>query len=89
MRKHAVTVLTAVLLAFAGMARAGTVQIALSPVGDAGNVADFRTGFGAVPYDYSIGTYDVTMGQYAAFLDAVAATSTMVSPMRPTTAPSA
>jgi len=53
--------------------RAGTVNIALSPVGDAGNVADSRTGFGAVAYPYQIGTYDVTMAQYTGFLNAVAA----------------
>lgn len=55
-------------------ARAQPVQIALVPVGDAGNVADSRTGLGAVSYPYSIGEYDVTMGQYCAFLNAVATT---------------
>jgi formylglycine-generating enzyme required for sulfatase activity len=40
-------------------------------VGDAGNAADF-TGYGAVGYNYQIGTYDVTMAQYAQFLNAVA-----------------
>ena len=54
---------------------AGTVNIALVPVGDPGNVADPLTGYGAVSYSYSIGEYDVTMGQYAAFLNAVATTS--------------
>jgi formylglycine-generating enzyme required for sulfatase activity len=43
----------------------------LVPVGDAGNAAD-TTGYGAVAYDYQIGKYDVTIGQYAAFLNAVA-----------------
>jgi sulfatase modifying factor 1 len=48
------------------------VSIELLPVGDAGN-ADDSTGFGAVAYDFSIARYDVTIGQYAAFLNAVAA----------------
>ncbi len=32
--------------------------------------------FGAVPYEYRIGKYEVTISQYAAFLNAVAATDT-------------
>jgi formylglycine-generating enzyme required for sulfatase activity len=44
-------------------------------VGNAGNVADF-TNFGAVPYEYSIGKYEVTLAQYTTFLNAVAATDT-------------
>ncbi len=44
-------------------------------VGDAGNAND-AGGFGAVAHDYQIGRYDVTIGQYAAFLNAVAATDT-------------
>ena len=32
--------------------------------------------FGAVGYAYSIGKYEVTVGQYTAFLNAVAATDT-------------
>jgi sulfatase modifying factor 1 len=47
----------------------------LVPVGDAGNAAD-TTGYGAVAYEYQIGKYDVTIGQYTAFLNAVAATDT-------------
>jgi formylglycine-generating enzyme required for sulfatase activity len=53
-------------------ARAGTVQIDLVPVGDAGNLPDPLTGYGAVSYAYSMGKYDVTMGQYTSFLNAVA-----------------
>ena len=52
-------------------------------VGDAGNAADTRTpaesgtpGTGAVGYDYYIGKYEVTAGQYTAFLNAMAATDT-------------
>ena len=42
-------------------------------VGDAGNPADPATGFGQVNATYRIGTYEVTLGQYAEFLNAVAA----------------
>jgi formylglycine-generating enzyme required for sulfatase activity len=65
-------VAAACLPAFPSIVRAGTVNIDLVPVGDAMNIADSRTGYGAVAYPYSIGKYDVTMGQYAAFLNAVA-----------------
>jgi formylglycine-generating enzyme required for sulfatase activity len=40
-------------------------------VGDAGNAAD-NTGFGSVDYDYRIGKYEITIGQYTTFLNAVA-----------------
>lgn len=46
-------------------------------VGNVGNAADQDFGdgtFGAVPYEYSIGKTEVTLAQYAAFLNAVAAT---------------
>ena len=46
-------------------------------VGDAGNAADTSpAGFGAVSYEYRIGTYEVTIGQYVDFLNAVAKTDT-------------
>jgi len=48
-------------------------------VGDPGNAPDTRvmasdrtSGYGAVPYAYRIGKYDVTNAQYATFLNAVA-----------------
>ena len=46
-------------------------------VGDKGNAADTdgTAGTGAVAYDYYIGTTEVTAGQYASFLNAVASTS--------------
>ena len=56
----------------AGLASAGTISIPLVTVGDPGNVADPATGYGSVPYTYSIGEYDVTIGDYTAFLNAVA-----------------
>jgi formylglycine-generating enzyme required for sulfatase activity len=62
---------------------AGAVQAAITietvPVGNAGNLADTRyqtPGYGAVGYDFNIGKYEVTAGQYTAFLNAVAATDT-------------
>jgi sulfatase modifying factor 1 len=48
------------------------VAYELVAVGDPGNAADL-TGYGAVAYAYRIGKYEVTIGQYAAFLNAVAA----------------
>jgi formylglycine-generating enzyme required for sulfatase activity len=56
-------------LAFSCPAQAFTYD--LVTVGNAGNAAD-TTGYGAVAYDYQIGKYEVTIGQYAAFLNAVA-----------------
>jgi len=55
------------------------ITIATVPVGNPGNLADPAAGFpevGSVGYNYSIGEYDVTVGQYTAFLNAVAATDT-------------
>lgn len=43
------------------------------PIGNSGNLADPRTGFGNVDYDYRISKYEVTIQQYASFLNAVAA----------------
>ena len=58
-------------------AAASTIPMATVPVGNAGNAADTNTGglYGAVGYNYNIGTYDVTLTQYTAFLG-VAATDT-------------
>ena len=61
------------LLAVSCPVRATTYE--LVTVGNAGNAAD-TTGYGAVAYEYQIGKYDVTIGQYTAFLNAVAATDT-------------
>ena len=48
------------------------VMIDMTYIGDAGNTADW-TGMGSVDYTYYIGTYEVTVGQYTEFLNAVAA----------------
>jgi formylglycine-generating enzyme len=49
-----------------------TVALPMVAVGDVGNAAD-ATGFGAVGHEYAIAVYDVTIGQYAEFLNAVGA----------------
>lgn len=61
------------LLASSAFGQSVTIQTVA--VGDVGNAAD-TTGYGAVNYQYSIGKYEVTNAQYAAFLNAKAATDT-------------
>ena len=51
------------------------VTIQTAAVGDAGNAAD-GTGYGAVTNVFALGKYEVTIGQYTSFLNAVAATDT-------------
>ena len=54
-----------------------TVVIDTVPIGNAGNADDTEgAGYGGVDYTYNIGKYEVTAGQYAEFLNAVAATDT-------------
>ena len=51
------------------------IDIETVPVGDAGNSPDTRydsQGFGAVDYEYNIGKYEITAGQYCEFLNAAA-----------------
>ena len=50
---------------------ASVVNIDTVLVGNAGNAADPLTGYGAVSYNYYIGTTEVTNGQYAAYLNSV------------------
>ncbi|HDZ21645.1 hypothetical protein LCGC14_0315850 [marine sediment metagenome] len=87
--KHA-AIMMAVLLPCAGLAQAGTradlsgdvvvdfsttADMPLMTIGDTGNAAD-GTGYGSVGYDYSIGKFEVTAGQYTEFLNAVAGADT-------------
>lgn len=58
-----------------GTVSGSLVNYQVVPVGDPGNPADI-TSFGSVAYRFSIGKYNVTIGQYAAFLNAVAKTDT-------------
>ena len=58
---------------------ATAITLTTVPVGNPGNAADSANsgsvpGIGSVSYNYSIGQYDVTVGQYTAFLNAVAGT---------------
>src|SRR5262245_9564119 len=50
------------------------VTMAWTPIGNPGNSCDpmLQGCFGAVPYSYNIGTYEVTNAQYTEFLNAVA-----------------
>ena len=59
----------------------GEASLQFVTVGNPGNAADTTTGYGSygygsVPYVYQMGKYDVTIGQYCQFLNAVAATDT-------------
>src|SRR5690242_4273186 len=57
-----------------GFVRGITIETVL--VGDVGNPNEPRTLVGSVNYAYNIGRYEVTVGQYTSFLNAVAATDT-------------
>lgn len=63
-----------VALFVAAPALADTIDDRMVPVGDVGNPND-SNGLGAVAYEYAFGKCDVTIGQYTAFLNAVAAFS--------------
>jgi formylglycine-generating enzyme required for sulfatase activity len=62
----------------AGSTQAAPIAMDMVTVGNPGNANDPATGnvYGAVPYEYQIGKYEVTIGQYCAFLNAVASTDT-------------
>jgi formylglycine-generating enzyme len=60
----------------------GQASLEFVTVGDAGNTADptvtrdGTSGYGSVPYVYRMGKYEVTLGQYCQFLNAVGAADT-------------
>jgi len=60
-------------LALLGLCIAAQAAITIDTVavGNKGNTAD-TTGYGSVGYNYNIGKYEVTAGQYTAFLNTVA-----------------
>jgi len=69
--------LAALACLLAAPAGAAPITYQQVTVGNAGNANDTGGGLiGAVAYDYQIGKYDVTIGQYTAFLNAVARTDT-------------
>ena len=82
MKTKVLTIPVAALLAavVVGLGSAAmAVDIETVPVGNPGNAADTRyeaPGYGAVSYEYNIGKYEVTAGQYRDFLNAVAKTDT-------------
>ncbi|MFG0327502.1 MAG: formylglycine-generating enzyme family protein [Phycisphaerales bacterium JB037] len=73
MKQYCTRAVAAALLFAPGLAFAQPILMDWVTVGNAGNAADPTTGFGSVGYEYRIGTYEVTNAQYAAFLNAVAA----------------
>ena len=78
MRNVVQIVCAAVVVVGLGSA-ASAVNMETVPVGNAGNIADTRfdtPGYGAVDYEYNIGKYEVTAGQYTEFLNAVAGVDT-------------
>ena len=76
MKKLLPIIVAAIALLCLGSLAQANITIATVPVGDAGNDADPTTGHGSVAYNYNIGKYDVTTGQYTVFLNAVGTTDT-------------
>ncbi|MCY2928730.1 MAG: SUMF1/EgtB/PvdO family nonheme iron enzyme [Planctomycetota bacterium] len=70
---RAATIIAGAVLVLAAAVQATTIETV--PVGNPRNVAA-STGYGAVAYTYNIGEYEVTVGQYTEFLNAVARTDT-------------
>ena len=73
------TIVAVAAMLLAGGAAQAAITIDTVPGGNVGNAADTRyatPGYGAVSYEYNIGKYEVTAGQYATFLNAVAKTDT-------------
>jgi hypothetical protein len=60
------------LVSLMAVSSASALAMSWTPIGNPGNAAD-TTSLGAVSYGYSIGTYEVTNGQYVEFLNAKAA----------------
>ena len=65
------TALLAVSVGTSSLRAQSLISIETAAVGDPGNAAD-NTGYGAVAYQFNIGTYEVTIGQYTTFLNSVA-----------------
>ena len=75
--RKTLVLLAASCISLAGASAASAnIIIETVPVGNPGNAPDPLTGYGEVNYTYFIGKYDVTAGQYTAFLNAVAGVDT-------------
>src|SRR5262245_60935848 len=66
---------SSLLLTLSIASSASAVAMDWTPIGNPGNACDSQSQgcFGSVAYGYDIGTYEVTNAQYAAFLNAKAA----------------
>jgi sulfatase modifying factor 1 len=71
LRRLDTAALVALVLATVAAPTTHAVTIDWVTVGDPGNAND-DTGYGAVGYEYQIGKYEVTIGQYTDFLNAAA-----------------
>jgi formylglycine-generating enzyme len=78
LRRLLTTPLVALMLGSLALSSAHAVTYELVPVGNPGNANDPATGgiYGGVAYEYQIGKYELTIGQYTDFLNAVAKTDT-------------
>jgi hypothetical protein len=76
--KNVIQIVCAVVVVVGLGSAAMALEIETVPVGNAGNGGDPSTPsrYGAVDYEYNIGKYEVTAGQYTEFLNAVAALDT-------------
>jgi len=79
-KNRSVLFVAAFLAASAAVAARADVNMAFVTVGNPGNAADQnyygQGSYGSVAYTYQMGKYDVTVGQYCQFLNAVAKTDT-------------
>jgi sulfatase modifying factor 1 len=78
LRCVATAAMVALMVVSLALSSAHAVTYELVPVGNPGNANDPATGgiYGGVGYEYQIGKYVVTIGQYTEFLNAVAKTDT-------------
>jgi hypothetical protein len=74
-RACALALLACAALGAAAAAAPQAVEVEMVAVSDAGNAPDL-TGYGGVAHEFKIARFEVTIGQYAAFLNAVAANDT-------------
>jgi formylglycine-generating enzyme required for sulfatase activity len=89
--RHLASALAVLLVLTAGITQAqvsnvfnmpnGEASLQFVTVGNPGNAADPSTGYGSASYAYQMGEYDVTVGQYVQFLNAVAKTDTRREPL--------